>query len=115
MAITSFVDRSNTNAKREAIEAALQAGGLTQVAGGNRFRYFGLPGQQNIGYMVRVGIKAFRLVKRYRGNTGLADLTIGSEKFHGKHDAAKIQDWAAKLLRTRFGEIKESAGATETV
>ncbi len=108
MAITSLLDRSNTNAKREAIEAALQAGGLTQVAGGNRFRYFGLQGQGKTGYMVRVGIKAFRLVKRLHIGTGLTDLTIGSEKFHGKHDAAKVQDWAAKLVRTHFGEIKET-------
>ncbi len=98
-----MLDRTNDNVARRAVEAALVAGGLTQVAGGTRHRYFGLPGQGVDGYSVRTGIRAVRLVNRIRLGNGLTDLTIGKERYYGKLPAEKVTEWAQRLVATEFG------------
>jgi len=101
--MTSITSRSNQNDKRTAVEATLRDAGLFRVAGGNRFSYYGVRGQDKEGYMIRVGIKAFRIVKRTRIGGKLEDISIGSETYHGKADlgilklqALRFPEWAAR-------------------
>lgn len=106
MAKYSHVYQSNTNDKRAAVEGALAAAGLVQVAGGTRFRYFGLPTQSVEGYMVRVGIKAHRLVRRVRISGKLEDLGVGAERYHGKYTAEDVTAWARALKDAPEGQVQ---------
>jgi hypothetical protein len=97
-----MTSRDNQNDKRTAVENTLRDAGLVQVAGGTRFSYYGAPGQDREGYMIRVGIKAFRIVKRTRIGGKLEDISISKESYHGKADlgilklqALRFPEWAA--------------------
>jgi hypothetical protein len=102
--------RTNTNDKRQAVEAALVEAGLVQIAGGTRNSYFGLRGQEVTGYCIRVGIRTFRVVRRFHSGRGITDLSIGREHYHGKADLEKLVAWARKQAETRFGKIETPAG-----
>lgn len=93
---------SNQNKKRDAIGATLREAGLVQIAGGTRNTYYGLPGQGVDGQCVRVGIRTYRLVRRVRLWTELADLSVGRENYHGQADLAKVLAWARQLREERF-------------
>jgi hypothetical protein len=95
--------------KRQAVEAALVEAGLVQIAGGTRNSYFGLRGQEVTGYCIRVGIRTFRVVRRFHSGRGITDLSIGREHYHGKANLEKLVGWARKQAETRFGKIETPA------
>jgi hypothetical protein len=69
----------------DTVEAQLRLNGLTPLAGGTKYSYWGLPGTPtNDGTFIRLSAKTVRLVRRHKAGRKINDLAITEEAYYGK-------------------------------
>lgn len=96
---TAPTERYWSNELRTNVEAAFKSAGLVEVAGGTRYTYFGLARHGKLGLCVRVGAKAWRLVKRWQGLRGITDTATDKERYHGQYPAEKLGHFAHQAFQ----------------
>ncbi len=85
------------------VEAHLRLNGLTPIAGGTKYTYWGLAGTPvNEGTFLRLAAKTVRLVERHKAGRKITDAGITDEAYTGK--------LALELLDTLITSLKRRSG-----
>lgn len=65
------------------IDSAFRQNGFTTVAGGTKLTYWGPPGSEKLGVLIRQSTRTLRVVSRLRQDTGIADVGLTKEFYFG--------------------------------
>jgi len=97
---TATQGKSGRGMSYDAVEAHLRMNGLTPIAGGTKYTYWGLPGTPaNDGTFIRLAAKTVRLVERSKVGRKINDFGISEEAYYGKVTPDLVDTLIASLKR----------------